>query len=75
MPSISPGQPGNKVSKEEVVLAFRLILGRLPENEKVIVGHQLGSLEELRIVLLRSAEFANKYQALQKWAAKKSDAA
>jgi hypothetical protein len=66
MSSIRPTdvQPKNKVSKEEVVLAFKVILGRLPENEQVIANHQLGSLGELRIVLLWSAEFANKYQAL-----------
>jgi hypothetical protein len=64
MPGQPAGAPKEKLSKEDVVLAFKLILGRLPENDNVIASHQLGSLDELRIVLLRSAEFAKKYQAL-----------
>jgi hypothetical protein len=62
--------PQKGISQNEVVTAFKLILGRAPENEKVLLSHQVGSLQELRILLLRSSEFASKYQTLQKSIAK-----
>jgi hypothetical protein len=65
-----PVQPSESVkkgvSRDDVIMAFKLILGRLPESEKAILSHQVGSLEELRIVLLKSSEFADKYKAIQK---------
>jgi hypothetical protein len=66
----SPEASQKGVSRDDVVLAFKLILGRLPENDTVIRNHQVGSLDELRVILLKSTEFANKYQAMQKPIAK-----
>jgi hypothetical protein len=46
------------VSREAVVHAFQLLLGRDPESESSIAAHMaLGSLTELATVLLGSAEF------------------
>ncbi|HYZ31594.1 MAG TPA: tetratricopeptide repeat protein [Crenalkalicoccus sp.] len=57
--------PKPPVSREDVVAAFRFILGREPEGERVIESHQnVGSAAELRSILLRSTEFAEKYQKL-----------
>jgi hypothetical protein len=53
------------VTREEVIAAFRFILGREPEGETVIEAHQrVGSASELRGILLRSPEFAEKYKRL-----------
>lgn len=52
------------VSREDVVAAFRFILGREPEGERVIEAHQnVASAAELREILLRSTEFAEKYRS------------
>jgi len=53
------------LSPETVETAFRLILGRAPESQAVIAAHQ-GVKDEarLRLVLLQSPEFREKYAAL-----------
>lgn len=57
--------PKPPVSREDVVAAFRFILGREPEGEQVIESHQhVASAAELRAILLRSGEFAEKYRKL-----------
>jgi FkbM family methyltransferase len=51
----------NKLNKDVVRLAYRLLLGREPESEKVIQNHlALGSLEKVRSVMMGSAEFKSK---------------
>jgi hypothetical protein len=55
---------GQRISREEVVMAWRLLLGREPESEQVIETHRLDSLDELRVVLIKSNEFAHKYQVI-----------
>lgn len=53
------------VSRDDVIAAFRFILGRDPEGEKVIEAHQnVASATDLRQILLRSTEFAEKYRNL-----------
>ena len=57
--------PKPPVTREDVIAAFRFILGREPEDERVIEAHQrVGSAAELREILLRSPEFADKYRRL-----------
>jgi tetratricopeptide (TPR) repeat protein len=57
--------PKPPVTREDVVAAFRFILGREPEGEGVIEAHQrVASPTELRSILLRSTEFAEKYTKL-----------
>jgi tetratricopeptide (TPR) repeat protein len=57
--------PEPAVSREDVVAAFRFILGREPEGDHVIEAHQrVDSAEALREILLRSPEFADKYSRL-----------
>jgi len=57
--------PKPPVSREDVVAAFRFILGREPEGEGVLEAHQrVASPSELRSILLRSTEFAEKYAKL-----------
>jgi len=53
------------ISREEVEIAFLLILGRLPESETVIAAHQLPTVNDLRLVLLKSKEFAEKYKVIR----------
>jgi hypothetical protein len=53
------------ISHEDVINAFKLILGRLPESEAVIAAHQLPTLNDLRFVLLKSKEFAEKYKVIR----------
>lgn len=52
------------VTREEAILAYRLILGREPENEAVI-GHAMDAhdLAHLRRVFLGSNEFSQEYDA------------
>jgi hypothetical protein len=53
-------------SREDVVSGFRLILGREPEDERVISAHMLiPSVAELRQVLLTSQEFQGKYKVMR----------
>ncbi|MBX9698812.1 MAG: hypothetical protein K2X74_05215 [Acetobacteraceae bacterium] len=62
--------PKPPVTREDVVAAFQFILGRIPEDEKVIESHQrVGSAAELREILLRSPEFAEKFRRLLESAA------
>jgi hypothetical protein len=52
-------------SREDVLNGFRLILGREPEDERVISAHMLiPSVAELRQVLLASKEFQGKYKVM-----------
>ena len=60
--AVAPKPP---VTREDVVAAFRFILGRAPEDDRVVESHQrVGSAAELRDILLRSPEFAEKYRKL-----------
>jgi SAM-dependent methyltransferase len=46
------------VSKEDVIRAYQLLLGRNPENDSVVRGHMRApSLEHLRQVFIQSPEF------------------
>jgi hypothetical protein len=54
----------DRLSRDEVVGAFRVLLGRDPENVHVLESHRTRNLEELRVILLRSEEFAEKYALL-----------
>jgi len=57
--------PKPAVTREDVIAAFRFILGREPEGDAVIEAHQhVDSTAALREILLRSAEFAEKYRRL-----------
>lgn len=57
--------PPPALTREDVVAAFRFILGRTPEDESVIESHQrVESAEALREILLRSPEFAEKYRRI-----------
>ncbi|ATE64051.1 hypothetical protein [Rhizorhabdus dicambivorans] len=50
------------ITREEAVFAYRLILGREPENEQVIEEAMAAdNLAHLRRVFLGSAEFSRKY--------------
>jgi hypothetical protein len=52
-------------SREDVVQAFRLILGREPENKSVIEAHMRApNIAELRRAILLSPEFAGKYRTM-----------
>lgn len=46
-------------TREEVIMAYRVLLGREPESEAVISGHMVSkkTLQELRVGFLNSAEF------------------
>ena len=53
------------VSREDVIAAYRHFLGREPENEEVITGHQgHDSVAMLRWEILKSDEFAGIYQQI-----------
>lgn len=57
-------------SRDDVIQAFRLILGREPEDEVAIEAHlRASSVAELRHNLLRSAEFEGKYRTMHSDAA------
>ena len=46
------------VTREDVIAAYRLLLGREPESEEAIVSHmQYPTLGALRGHFIRSAEF------------------
>jgi hypothetical protein len=59
------GDDPSVISRDDVIIAFKLILGRAPESDAVIAAHQLSTLSDLRLVLLRSKEFAEKYKAIR----------
>ena len=53
----------SSLTREDVIAGFRFILGRDPEDERVISAHQaIDTIAALRAVLLKSPEFAEKYQ-------------
>lgn len=63
-----------QVNKDIVRLAYRLLLGREPESEKVVQDHlALGSLDKIRSVMMGSSEFKSKVQqskyTASKWVA------
>ena len=54
------GEKASGVSRLDVISAYRLLLGRLPESETVIAGHrQHADIETLGRLILRSDEFQN----------------
>lgn len=64
-----------KLPRDTVRTAFRLILGREPESDATIEAHaEIGSEAALRAVLLRSAEFAVLYEQFDHTAFTGSDA-
>ena len=45
-----------RLSREDVINAYKFILGRAPESEQVIEGHRrYGSVDELRLAFLTSS--------------------
>jgi FkbM family methyltransferase len=64
-----------RIREEDVRMAFRLLLGRDAESQTVIDNHlKLGTLAELRRVIMGSAEFRGKLQRMMfskgsKWVA------
>jgi hypothetical protein len=53
-----------RLSREEVITAFRIVLCRSPESEQTIEDHRVDTLEALGVVLIRSPEFAKRYKEL-----------
>ena len=53
------------VTKDDVINAFRFILGRDPENEEIVARYatEFNDIKTLRARLLNSAEFSQKYAA------------
>ncbi len=65
---------GQGLDREDVVIGFRLLLGREPESDEAIQAHiSLGSIENLGDALMASQEFRSKYFQAQfsesKWVA------
>ncbi|GMG81653.1 hypothetical protein LNKW23_08660 [Paralimibaculum aggregatum] len=53
------------LTRDAVIDAYRLLLGRAPESEAAIAHHQaLGTPERLAETILRSEEFARRFRAL-----------
>ena len=54
------------VNREEVVNAYRYILGRYPESEVAVDNHAktATNFESLRLTMLKSQEFARNYEKL-----------
>jgi len=48
------------ITKEEVIFAFKLMLGREPENVSTIENHRVETLDELAKILSNSKEFSEK---------------
>lgn len=60
-----------RLTEAEIIDGFAWILGRVPESERAIDAHlSLGSVAELRRVLLASAEFDEKYLGVRSPASK-----
>lgn len=57
-------EPMAGCSREDIINAYKFILGRPPESEAVIKARMGSSIEQLRRSLLSSLEFRNKYSAL-----------
>ena len=50
------------LSREDVINAYKFILGRAPESEQVIEGHRgYGTVDELRLAFLMSSEFRTRF--------------
>jgi FkbM family methyltransferase len=70
-----PGSKKDCLDAEDVRMAFRLLLGREAESQEVIESHmKLGTLANLRKVVMGSAEFRSKLQKMMfsngsKWVA------
>lgn len=61
-----PDKLRERPSREDVLNAFRLILGRELDDENVIDGYmRVSNVAELRSALLNSKEFHEKYQAMR----------
>lgn len=61
----TPSRLTERPSREDVYQAFRLILGRDPENDSAVRAHLLAkNVAELRIALINSEEFQGKYRSL-----------
>lgn len=60
----TPSSPISMVSREDVINAYRFILGRLPESENVIKSRMGMPIEKLRRSLLLSPEFRKKLKSL-----------
>jgi len=57
--------PPRSLSRQDVVDAFRLLLGREPESEQTVKAHQKErSMDDLRRILILSEEFADKYASI-----------
>ena len=55
----------SRPSRDDVIQAFRLILGREPEGNVAIEDHmRASSVAELRLALLHSPEFEQKYRSM-----------
>jgi hypothetical protein len=53
------------LSRDDVINAYRFILGRAPESEQVIEGHRRHrTFDELRLVFLMSGEFRTRFPYL-----------
>lgn len=64
-PQLIPKYTQKTVSKEEIIAAFRYILGREPKSERVVSKYQaLESVSALRTKLISSAEFASAYRRI-----------
>lgn len=65
VPDYTP-QASPILAKEDVITAFRFILGREPASESVVREHQAaGSIAALRAILFRSTEFASIYEKIK----------
>jgi hypothetical protein len=54
-----------RLSREDVINAYKFILGRAPESERVIDGHRAyGTVDELRLAFLMSSEFRKRFHYL-----------
>lgn len=58
------GPAGWSAAREHVDLAYRLVLGRPPENEDVVVSRIGQSIDQLRNAFLNSPEFRNSIDRL-----------
>jgi hypothetical protein len=56
-----PSALAQRLSREEVILIFRAMLGRDPKDEQAIEYHRLDRPEALGTYLMRTPEFAARY--------------
>jgi Macrocin-O-methyltransferase (TylF) len=54
------------LSRDDVINAYKFILGRAPESDHVIEGHRrYGTIDELRLAFLMSSEFRTRFRYLE----------